>query len=207
MAFFFSWISHGDSFGETLRGIMGLNILSEGAFLFLCTCVFTFIKQSMGWWDKMKSIIEEDGRKIKKICIEKKCSFSLDLLFKKSALKTFRGLMKAKNSLEKCEILHFYKLEIRYIYRSIASTAFLRTDASKKTRIYGKICIKACLEIEKTQAVCCSQPKNILFLLNWINLSLCYFFIVNMCVHKGVFLANFPLAMLHRCNMLTAFTT
>ena len=31
---------------------------------------------------------------------------------------------------------------------------FLRTDASKKTGFYGKICIKARLEIEKTQAVC-----------------------------------------------------
>ena len=28
--------------------------------------------------------------------------------------------------------------------------------------------------MRKTQAVCCSHPQNILFLLNWINLSLCY---------------------------------
>ena len=48
----------------------------------------------------------------------------------------------------------------------VASTAFPGTDASKKTVFYGKVCIKACLEIEKTQAVCCSHPKNILFLLN-----------------------------------------
>ena len=88
----------------------------------------------------------------------------------------------------------------------IASTAFPQTDAKKKTGFNGKICIKAYLKLEKTQAVCCSHPPNILFLLNRINLSLCNFFIVNMCVHKGVFLAIFPLAMLLRCNMLTAFT-
>ena len=32
----------------------------------------------------------------------------------------------------------------------IASTAFRRSDASKKTGFYGQVCIKACLEIEKT---------------------------------------------------------
>ena len=32
----------------------------------------------------------------------------------------------------------------------IPSTAFRRTDAIKKTGFYGKVCIKACLEIEKT---------------------------------------------------------
>ena len=41
----------------------------------------------------------------------------------------------------------------------IASTAFQRTDTSKKTGFHGKICIKACLEIEKTQAVCCSKDS------------------------------------------------
>jgi hypothetical protein len=39
----------------------------------------------------------------------------------------------------------------------IASTAFWGTDASKNTGFYGKICIKACLKIEKTQIVCCSH--------------------------------------------------
>ena len=39
----------------------------------------------------------------------------------------------------------------------IASTAFRRRYASKKTVFYGKICIKACIEIEKTQVVCCSH--------------------------------------------------
>ena len=48
-------------------------------------------------------------------------------------------------------------------------TAFGRTDASKKTGFYGKICIKACLEIEKTQVVCCSHPKNIYFRLTSTN--------------------------------------
>ena len=36
----------------------------------------------------------------------------------------------------------------------------------QKDCFYGKICIKASLKIEKTQAVCCSHPQNILFLLN-----------------------------------------
>ena len=35
-----------------------------------------------------------------------------------------------------------------------------------------KTCIKACLEIEKSQVVCCSHPKNSYFLLNSINVPL-----------------------------------
>ena len=31
---------------------------------------------------------------------------------------------------------------------------------------YGIICIKACIEIEKTQVVCCGHSKNIYFMLN-----------------------------------------
>ena len=60
---------------------------------------------------------------------------------------------------------HFYNHKMEQ-NNQISSTAFPRTDASKKTVFCGKICIKACLEIEKTQAVCCSHPQNILFLLN-----------------------------------------
>ena len=56
----------------------------------------------------------------------------------------------------------------------IASTAFRRTEANKKTGFYRKICIKACLEIEKTQVVCCSHPQNSYFLLNSINVPLWY---------------------------------
>ena len=41
-----------------------------------------------------------------------------------------------------------------------------RADASKRTGFYGKIYIKACLEIEKTQAVCCGHLQNICFTLN-----------------------------------------
>ena len=50
---------------------------------------------------------------------------------------------------------------------------FPRTDASKRTGFYGKICVKACLEIEKTQVVCCGHPKNIYFMLNSNKISHC----------------------------------
>ena len=56
----------------------------------------------------------------------------------------------------------------------IAPKAFPRTDQSKKTVFYGKMCIKACLEVEKTQVVCCSHPQNSYFLLNSINVPLWY---------------------------------
>ena len=39
----------------------------------------------------------------------------------------------------------------------IASKAFRQTDASKKTGFYGKICIKACPKVEKTQEAFCSH--------------------------------------------------
>ena len=45
---------------------------------------------------------------------------------------------------------------------SFYDSEFPRTDASKKTVFYGKICIKESLEIEKTQVVCCG-----LFILCW----------------------------------------
>ena len=44
-----------------------------------------------------------------------------------------------------------------------------QTDTRKQTDFYGKICIKACLEIETTQVVCCSRPKNIYFMLTSTN--------------------------------------
>jgi hypothetical protein len=40
------------------------------------------------------------------------------------------------------------------IKKSNSSPAFWPRDGSKKTGFYGKICIKASLKIEKTQAVC-----------------------------------------------------
>ena len=42
-----------------------------------------------------------------------------------------------------------------------ASTAFPQTEANKNAGFYVKTCIKARLEIEKTQEVYCSNPKNI----------------------------------------------
>ena len=46
------------------------------------------------------------------------------------------------------------------------SDPFWQTEAGKTTGFYVKICIRACLEIEKTQVVCCAAvvtPKiNIL---------------------------------------------
>ena len=60
------------------------------------------------------------------------------------------------------KMLNFRRIEnyLRRPFNLCASlNAFTKTDACKN----GKICIKACLEIEKTQAVCCSHSQNILF--------------------------------------------
>ncbi len=40
------------------------------------------------------------------------------------------------------------------------------SEQMKKTVFYGKIYIKECLEIEKTQVVCCGHPKNNYFMLD-----------------------------------------
>ena len=49
---------------------------------------------------------------------------------------------------------------------SFYDSEFLRTDASKQTVFYGKICIRGRLEVEKTQVVCCGHPQNIYFMVN-----------------------------------------
>ena len=55
------------------------------------------------------------------------------------------------------------------------------TEASKNTGIYGKTCIKACLEIEKSQVVCCSHPQNIYFMLNSNRIFHCASHILQIC--------------------------
>jgi hypothetical protein len=67
--------------------------------------------------------------------IEKNCSFSLHLKF---------GVLKWK-----CD----------FILNQIASTAFQRTDASKKTGFYEKICIKQSRNWENSSSMQQSPPK------------------------------------------------
>ena len=43
---------------------------------------------------------------------------------------------------------------------------FSEQTQEKKNVFYGKICIKACLEIEETQVVCCGHLQNNYFMLN-----------------------------------------
>ena len=56
---------------------------------------------------------------------------------------------------------------------SFYDSEFLQTDASKQTVFYGKICIRGCLEVQKTQVVCCDHPKNNYFMLNSNKISHC----------------------------------
>ena len=49
----------------------------------------------------------------------------------------------------------------------------LKQTEAKRQVFYVKICIKACLETEKTQTVCCGQPKNNYFMLNSNKISHC----------------------------------
>ena len=44
-----------------------------------------------------------------------------------------------------------------------------------------KTCIKACLEIEKSQVVCCSHPQNIYFMLNSNRIFHCASHILQIC--------------------------
>ena len=98
--------------------------------------------------------------------IGKNCSLSLYLKF---------GVYLNGNATSYChswfKYLSIYDAFFKIIRWSkkiwIASTTFLQTDTSKKTVFFGKICIKAFLEIKKIQAVYCSHPQNVLFLLNW----------------------------------------
>ena len=57
-------------------------------------------------------------------------------------------------------LMYFYDFELKLL---LYATAFGRTDASKETGFYGKICIKACLEIEKTQVYAAVTPKIFIF--------------------------------------------
>ena len=54
---------------------------------------------------------------------------------------------------------------LKSIKKSCISMNILGNRCKQKDCFYGKICLKECLEIEKTQVVCCSHPKNIYFLL------------------------------------------
>ena len=108
---------------------------------------------------------------MKNIYIENNCGFRLNLLFKigKECFENIQRPNEGQKQLGKCEILHFCKLEIGYIYRIIASTALSGTDPIKRTAVNGKICIKECLKFEKAQVVCCSLPQNIYFRLTSTN--------------------------------------
>jgi hypothetical protein len=51
-------------------------------------------------------------------------------------------------------------------------------DLLKKSEVNSlffseKVCIKECLEIEKTQVICCGHPQNIYFMLNSTTASHC----------------------------------
>ena len=71
----------------------------------------------------------------------------------------------------------------------IVSKAFRQTDASKKTGFYGKISIKACLEVEKTQVVCCSHYFFFFLCISMIlNLNCCYSILANRRKQKDWFL-------------------
>ena len=54
---------------------------------------------------------------------------------------------------------------------------FPQTNAT--TVFYGKICIKACLEIEKTHVVCCGHPQNNYFMFNSNKISHCVMGFIN----------------------------
>ena len=50
---------------------------------------------------------------------------------------------------------------------------FREQTHAKRLFFYGKLCIKACLEIVKTQVVCCGHPQNNYFMLNSNKISHC----------------------------------
>jgi hypothetical protein len=62
------------------------------------------------------------------------------------------------------ENMYFYDFDLKLLLQH-----FCKQTQAKRLVFIKKKCIKACLEIEKTQVLCCSHPQNIYFRLTCTN--------------------------------------